>query len=503
MKVGRILVHTVLVCTILLPLALASCNGSNGSATIPETTQVLDEATLNYLSGASVNSSTLVFENTTEQLSSLSVGDILVSGISDVTPYGLLRKVTKVASDETQVVVETSPATLGDAIEDCSIDTSWRLESDGSFIPLETSESGDALVESAEVLATGFYLQLSDVVLYDNDGNLDTEGDQITADLSINLNIDVDIGWTIGWFQMTEAHFQSTVSVTSEVETSCKITILEIHPKLEVYRQYLAPFTVMVGPVPVVVLPMLSINIGLDGEVSAGITAGVTANAELTAGVRYTDGDWSPITDFSTSFDWQEPSLTAGCEVKVYAGPQLSLLLYGGAGPYTEVRGYLELDADIFRTPWWELYGGLEVDVGFKVEAMGHEIADYEKPLAIGYRVLLAQAETPSPSPLGQAVDNTGLAWSTTGDADWFRQTTISYYDGDAAQSGSITHGQGTSLETTVTGPGTLTFYWKVSSQSNMAGHDYLRFYIDGDILTENRKTISVVVLTGSRRATI
>jgi len=396
MRLRHILVHTFLVCTIVSSVCLASCNGSNGSTTIPESTQVLDETTLNHLSGASVNSSKLVFENTTDQLSSLSVGDVLVSGTSNVTPYGLLRKVTNVVFDENQVVVETSPATLEDVIEDCSIDTSWRLQSDGNFAPLGSNEAINALGESVEALATGFYLQLDDVVLYDNDGNLDTKGDKITADLSINLNIDIDIGWTISWFQMTEAHFQSTISVTSEVETSCTIAVLEIHPKLEVYRQYLAPFTVMVGPVPVVILPMLSINIGLDGEVSAGITAGVTANAELTAGVQYADGNWSPITDFSTSFNWQEPSLTAGCKVKVSAGPQLSLLLYGGAGPYIEARGYLELDADIFRTPWWELYGGLEADVGFKVEAMGHKVADYEKPLAIGYRVLLAQAETPT-----------------------------------------------------------------------------------------------------------
>ncbi|MCP4149017.1 MAG: S8 family serine peptidase, partial [bacterium] len=32
-------------------------------------------------------------------------------------------------------------------------------------------------------------------------------------------------------------------------------------------------------------------------------------------------------------------------------------------------------------------------------------------------------------------------------------------------------------IETTITGPGTISFYWKVSSES---GYDYLRFYIDG-----------------------
>jgi len=78
---------------------------------------------------------------------------------------------------------------------------------------------------------------------------------------------------------------------------------------------------------------------------------------------------------------------------------------------------------------------------------------------------------------LGEAVDNTALAWTTGGDANWFGQTSIYYYDEDAAQSGAITHSQSTWLKTTVTGPGTVGFYWKVSSES---GYDFLKFYIDG-----------------------
>ena len=78
---------------------------------------------------------------------------------------------------------------------------------------------------------------------------------------------------------------------------------------------------------------------------------------------------------------------------------------------------------------------------------------------------------------IGEAVDNTELSWTTGGNANWFGQTTTYYYGNDAAQSGAIGHSQSTYIQTTVTGPGTLTFYWKVSSES---GYDFLRFYIDG-----------------------
>jgi hypothetical protein len=75
-----------------------------------------------------------------------------------------------------------------------------------------------------------------------------------------------------------------------------------------------------------------------------------------------------------------------------------------------------------------------------------------------------------------EAVDNCDVAWNTGGNADWFEQTDSYYYGGDAAQSGAITDSQLSYVQTTVTGPGTVKFYWRVSSEE---GWDYLNFYVD------------------------
>ncbi len=85
--------------------------------------------------------------------------------------------------------------------------------------------------------------------------------------------------------------------------------------------------------------------------------------------------------------------------------------------------------------------------------------------------------------PLGRALDNTTLTWTTGGYAQWFGETTTSFYGGSAAQSGKIGDNQNTWLRTTVTGPGTLTFYWRVSSEQ---GGDWLRFSIDGRLQGES-----------------
>ena len=77
--------------------------------------------------------------------------------------------------------------------------------------------------------------------------------------------------------------------------------------------------------------------------------------------------------------------------------------------------------------------------------------------------------------PLGDAVDASNLTWTTGGDNNWFGQTQVTRDGVGAAQSGGIAHNQQTWMEITVEGPGTISFYWQVSSQFN---YDFLRFYI-------------------------
>ncbi|HUX49018.1 MAG TPA: GLUG motif-containing protein [Dehalococcoidia bacterium] len=438
-RLRRTLVHAVLVSVTILSVCLASCGG-NGSTIIPETTKVLDETTLSSLSAASVNSSTLSFGNITEQLGSLSVGDVIVCGVSEVTPYGLLRKVTDIVTEGNQMMVETVNATLEDAIQQCDISGTWSLLPDGSAVPLGTlaSESTQTCVLPSDTNAqpdstdgmnsaafatscTGWYIDINDQVLFDLDKDLGTKNDQIVADGSLCADVRLDFGFKIKDWKLKEARFLVTTVETAELEITLQAGFASVSEKLEVYRKWLKPFTLWVGAVvPIVVVPVLTFNVGVDATASAGISTSITFNNDVTVGVRYSGGAWSPVTDRSTSFEWGSPSLTAGCEVKGYVGPQLTLLLCGITGPYGEVRGYLDLDADLFETPWWKLYGGVEADVGFRAEILGHFIADYEVPAAIGYRVLLAQAETGTPVTLTISSTSGGTV-STPGEGTFSR----------------------------------------------------------------------------------
>lgn len=79
--------------------------------------------------------------------------------------------------------------------------------------------------------------------------------------------------------------------------------------------------------------------------------------------------------------------------------------------------------------------------------------------------------------PVDRVLATPGLVWITVGDALWFGEPTLTHTHEYAAQSGLIRHDQKSVLSASVTGPGILHFWWRVSSEP---GWDMLQFRISG-----------------------
>ncbi len=80
---------------------------------------------------------------------------------------------------------------------------------------------------------------------------------------------------------------------------------------------------------------------------------------------------------------------------------------------------------------------------------------------------------------LADAVDAHELTWTTGGDAPWFFQTDETNDGVDAAQSGPIGDDESSWIETTVQGPGKVSFWWRASTDSFFS-YDWLEFTING-----------------------
>jgi hypothetical protein len=91
---------------------------------------------------------------------------------------------------------------------------------------------------------------------------------------------------------------------------------------------------------------------------------------------------------------------------------------------------------------------------------------------------------TAAPIALSTALDTCGANWTSGGNTNvtyWTGQTNVTRDGAAAAQSGAIAPGQESWLQTTVAGVTNLSFWWKVSSQTN---YDYLEFYTNSVLAT-------------------
>jgi YD repeat-containing protein len=116
-------------------------------------------------------------------------------------------------------------------------------------------------------------------------------------------------------------------------------------------------------------------------------------------------------------------------------------------------------------------------DRGGNLEYDGHHFYQYDGES----RLTKVRKKEQGPAPLSLACD-TDLVFTTGGSAPWSVQATGGCVESDCARSGAIAGGQQSWLETTVTGKGTIRFYWSINAG---AATDYLRFYIDGQLQAE------------------
>jgi hypothetical protein len=101
-------------------------------------------------------------------------------------------------------------------------------------------------------------------------------------------------------------------------------------------------------------------------------------------------------------------------------------------------------------------------------------VGDFFEP---GVSVLLSSpVPGPPPGTVAEAIDQPA-ATVLGGGVPWFFQTKTSHDTVDAAQSGDILDRGISVFALEATGPGTVSFWWKVSSEHRF---DVLRFYIDG-----------------------
>ncbi|MBN1698803.1 MAG: hypothetical protein JW881_14905 [Spirochaetales bacterium] len=383
-KKKTIIIASVVVATAIL-MFVAGCSvewdWQRKAPSIPDTTKVIEGATAGLITSIADDKSSVTFSSEDATIKSLAPGDVIISGATPLTPRGMIRRVTGKNEESGHIIVYTEPARLEDAIEN------------GSF-EYETILEQDEIIEK-KALREGVSFSTESKSRFDIESNLvinfDTaimRGVTLTGNVCFNPKLHASV--KIKNFLLTDAdvHVAFKERVQVGVELGC---YGNIDKEFKIASIKYGPYTVMIGCVPVVMSPEITIKAGIDGEISAGVSTSVYQQSVLQLGAVYRNGKWKPNNSYSNEFGFSPPTLEASLDAKAWAGPSISIWIYDTFAPWFEPHVYLELDADISRKPWWCLYLGFDVSIGIDYfnwliydedELVSFKVVDFKKELA-------------------------------------------------------------------------------------------------------------------------
>jgi hypothetical protein len=347
-------------------VVLAACTNNpppQPPVVVPATTKVLSPTTQAALEQVQPN--TLTFAGT----QAIKAGDVVVSSPTSTAPDGFLRKVTSVRQENGKTILETAPATLRDAIQKGSLQATRAL----SASDVETTSLTQGVKYMPKPGARADNPTFSfDKILYDRDGDDTTKDDQVALRGSLDLKTSVDFDWDIDFFPpdfdfLAKANFIETSNLTLVGKESFKFD-----KKIRVGQIRFKPITFSIGPVPVVIRPIIQLDVGIRGSVNGEVMVSVTQTLTMTAGAKYNE-EWTNLSDISNDFNLDSSIIKGSLNAEVFANTTLELLLYESVGLYVRPEVFVALDAQFPRKPYWKLDGGIGVDVGVEIDKWGIE----------------------------------------------------------------------------------------------------------------------------------
>lgn len=436
-------------------------------------TNVLSEDALSKLIAVSEDGINYTFLTQTPELAQVGVGDIILGGITTITPEGFLRRVTSVQTSDSHLVFATEQATLAEAFESLSVyETHQMTPSDIQEI---NTTAGIELVSTPSVNGFGdFNWELTDAVLYDDDGNLSTQDDQIVANGNIYTKPDIKIRIRIEHFDLKEFYFSSTTTVQTGFTVSSKLKL-----SVPFIQKSLLPRPIKLGVIyvgPLIVTPTLDLVAGISGSISGGLSEKTTSTSTSTAGIWFLENQIQIQKKFENNFSYEPRNwdFTQKVSFKASIGPKVSAKIYGVLGAYARAGIGVKLDIAPNENPLITMKGGLEVSVGASITIIDKEVLNLDiKAIEVWYLIYSLSTSTDNtqpnpaqnPSPTEGAVNQSllsTLSW-TGSDPDFNMLVYDVYLDPENSYPTTkvADHQSVTSIS-----PGPLTanttYYWKV-----------------------------------------
>ena len=328
----------------------------------------------------------LRFDADSRVAGSLEAGQVVIAGITDASPRGLLRRITALRSAGDRIDASTEPAALADAIESGAIRMQLDFSKDHQkrvqplMAGVHTEVRRDALTFEEELLLVFDGTRVADGVYLDG---------------RVSLGVGVDIEVDIDWFKVERILFRARGSeqVRLAVRSGSGIRSSHALPPIEPVR--FAP--VQIPGTPLVVVPHFTVILEVEGQGRLGGSALIEQAAEAVVGIEYKrdrEKRWAPISDFTNTFDFAPPRAFGSGVVTGKATGRLTFELYDVGGPSLDARAYVTAAS---QNGVRSLAAGFDVRASAVVAIFGRTVA--ELPSLVLYEArkeLFREASPPS-----------------------------------------------------------------------------------------------------------
>ncbi|MCP4713859.1 MAG: hypothetical protein GY868_01985 [Deltaproteobacteria bacterium] len=383
----------------MLLLVVVSCNRKNREyevyeATLFPTTKTLDERQARGLQAVRDNG-TLVFTGDSSFAAGLQEHDVILSGMTEQTPGGLVRMVTGVESAQDAFIVSTRACGIEYAFQELHLEVRRRVSLDSLISSNRLNASGRKMrVSAAPPSARGSGGDSYDIVVdyypFNGDGDTATPEDQVHVvgelggSFSYFFGLDIDWGSIVSWppdgLPEVKVGFDVSADISSRLAAEGVVT--KDFEKIETLD------TIYLEPIPVyflVFFPEVDIQAKVAGGSNGSFALELEETGRFDVGAYYSTDSGGNLSLDSPTFSALigKTSVLDSAFVTAGVGPQIHLRLYDVAGPYASIWSTVTLDADQSLDPCWQLTGGFEGEIGFDIDVWSLNIADWSEPFSI------------------------------------------------------------------------------------------------------------------------
>ena len=333
--------------------------------TAPSTTTIIPEEDTTVIIGYDTTG-VLVLDESSTYAQDVVVGDVIIGQDDTYALGGFLRKVTSKTTMGDSVVIETEQATMMEAFETMNIDEVHQL-SPSDVRSYKLHEGVTYSPSKDEVFNVGLY-----VVLFDLDGNHNTTNDQIRLDGDFGFTAELFAELHMHWFTIEKLEVGIETSQDANVElTAVMQWEFDQGVQFELARFVFTP--IPLGGI-VWLVPTLTVEAHVHGDLTVTFVTGVSFTQELRIGLGYANGEFYGINESTRDFVFTPPQFTAEFNFEPGVSLNVKCLIYGLAGPYAGGKAGFHFQSVLSADP-------CNVDLTFDLEAILYAVAGVECPI--------------------------------------------------------------------------------------------------------------------------